>query len=276
MDTDHQADEAWILSVQRKLYQWSKANPDDAWRDMWGWLTDPRMLRHAWRRVASNRGRRSAGIDGMTVGNIQKGIGELRFLERLQAELRSGAYRPSPSRRKLIPKAGKPGQFRPLGIPTVKDRVVQGAVKSLLEPIFEAQFWNVSYGFRPGRSTHAALEHIRMALLPHKRDQDGRRSRLPYSWIIEGDIKGCFDNLSHHHLLTRLRARVADKKAVRLIGQFLRAGVLSDGFLLPTNKGTPQGGVISPLLANVALGVIEERYERWTHHRRKIQSRRQE
>jgi RNA-directed DNA polymerase len=144
VDTDHQADEAWILSVQRKLYQWSKANPEDAWRDMWGWLTDPRMLRHAWRRVASNRGRRSAGVDGMTVGNIQNGVGEHRFLERLQADLRSGAYRPSPSRRKLIPKAGKPGQFRPLGIPTVKDRVVQGAVKALMEPIFEAQFWNVS------------------------------------------------------------------------------------------------------------------------------------
>ena len=169
-----------------------------------------------------------------------------------------------PSRRKLIPKAGKPGQFRPLGIPTVKDRVVQGAVKGLLEPIFEAQFWNVSYGFRPGRSTHAALEHIRMALLPHKRDQDGRRSRLPYLWIIEGDIKGCFDNLSHHHLLTRLRARVADKKAVRLIGQFLKAGVLAEDQFVRTEAGTPQGGIVSPILANIALTAIEERYERST------------
>jgi len=87
VDTDHQADEAWILSVQRKLYQWSKANPDDAWRDMWGWLTDPRMLRHAWRRVASNRGRRSAGVDGITVGDIQRRGGEHRFLERLQTEV---------------------------------------------------------------------------------------------------------------------------------------------------------------------------------------------
>jgi hypothetical protein len=91
MDMDRQADEAWILSVQRKLYQWSKANPDDAWRDMWGWLTDLRMLRHAWRRVASNRGRRSAGVDGMTVGRIQKRMGEQRLLEGIQAELRSGA-----------------------------------------------------------------------------------------------------------------------------------------------------------------------------------------
>ena len=162
---DHQADEAWVLGVQRKLYQWSKANPEDAWRDMWGWVTDLRVLRHAWRRVASNGGGRTAGIDGVTVGRIRNGIGEQCFLEGLQAELRSGAYRPSPARRKLIPKAGKPGQFRPLGIPTVKDRVVQGAVKTLLEPIFEAQFWHVSYGFRPGRSTHGALEYIRRAAL---------------------------------------------------------------------------------------------------------------
>jgi RNA-directed DNA polymerase len=275
VDTDHQADEAWILSVQCKLHQWSKANPDDSWRDMWGWLTDLRMLRHAWRRVASNRGRRSAGVDGMTVGDIQRRGGEHRFLERLQTELRSGAYRPSPSRRKLIPKAGKPGQFRPLGIPTVKDRVVQGAVKALMEPIFEAQFWNVSYGFRPGRSTHGALEHIRMALLPHKRDQDGRRSRLPYSWIIEGDIKGCFDNLSHHHLLTRLRARVADKKVVRLVGQFLKAGVLAEDQFVRTEAGTPQGGIVSPILANIALTAIEERYERWTCHRTKLRAHRE-
>src|SRR5215469_4070893 len=108
VDTDRQADQAWILGVQRKLYQWSKANPDDSWRDMWGWLTDLRMLRHSWRRVASNRGRRSAGVDGMTVGRIRAKIGERRFLDELQAELRSSAYRPSPSRRKLIPKAGKP------------------------------------------------------------------------------------------------------------------------------------------------------------------------
>ena len=119
MDMDRQAEEAWILSVQSKLYQWSQANPDDQWRDMWGWLTDIRTLRCAWLRVASNRGARTAGVDGMTVRHIRANQGEQRFLEELQAELRSGTYRPSPSRRILIPKAGKPGQFRPLGIPTV-------------------------------------------------------------------------------------------------------------------------------------------------------------
>jgi retron-type reverse transcriptase len=132
----------------------------------------------------------------VTADSIRKTGSEQRFLEGLQAELRSGAYRPSPSRRKLIPKAGKPGQFRPLGIPTVKDRVAQCAVKFLLEPIFEAQFWHVSYGFRPGRSTHAALEYIRRTILPHRIGKDGRRKGIPYNWVIEGDIKGCFDNIT--------------------------------------------------------------------------------
>lgn len=128
MDTDHRTGKVWVLGIQSKLYQWSKANPDDQWRDMWGWLTDLRVLRHAWQRVASNKGGRTAGVDGMTVGRIRN-RSEQRFLVDLQADLRSGAYRPSPARRKLIPKAGKPGQFRPLGIPTIRDRVVQGAVK---------------------------------------------------------------------------------------------------------------------------------------------------
>lgn len=274
VDTDHQADEAWVLSVQRKLYQWSKANPDEAWRDMWNWVTDIRNLRHAWRRVASNRGRRSAGVDGMTVARIRSRLGEQRFLERLRSDLRSGAYRPSPSRRKLIPKAGKPGMFRPLGIPTVADRVVQAAIKNVLEPIFEAQFWHVSYGFRPGRGSHGALEHIRRIILPLKKGEDGRRHKGPYNWVIEGDIKSCFDQIDHHLLLNRLRRRVADKKVTRLIGAFLKAGVLSEAQFLRTDAGTPQGGIISPLLANIALSAIEERYERWVNHRIKIQARR--
>jgi RNA-directed DNA polymerase len=274
VDTDHRADEAWVLGVQRKLYQWSKANPDDQWCDMWGWLTDPRMLRHAWRRVSSNKGGRTAGVDGMTVGRIQR-KGEQRFLDGLQIELRSHAYRPSPARRKLIPKAGKPGQFRPLGIPTIKDRVVQSAVKTLLEPIFEAQFWQVSYGFRPGRSTHGALEHIRRAAQPQKRGEDTRRQSMPYPWIIEGDIKGCFDNINHHYLLERLRKRVADQRVIRLVGQFLKAGVMAEEQFFRTEAGTPQGGIISPLLANIALSAIEERYKRWVRPELTARSSRQ-
>ena len=262
MDMDYQADEVWVLGVQRRLYQQSKANPEETWRDLWGWLTDARMIRHAWRRVSTNKGKRSAGVDGITVDRVRRRIGEQAFLEGIREELRSGAYRPSPSRRKLIPKAGKPGQFRPLGIPTVKDRVVQGAVKAVLEPIFEAQFWPVSYGFRPGKSTHGALEHIRQSLQPRKRDEDSRRHQMPYNWIIEGDIKGCFDNINHHHLMDRLRASVADRRVTGLVGQFLKSGVLAEDQFLRTDNGTPQGGIISPLLANIALSAIEERYER--------------
>jgi RNA-directed DNA polymerase len=265
MDMDRQADEAWILSVQRKLYQWSQANPGDDWRDMWGWLTDIRTLRCAWRRVASNKGARTAGVDRMTAGRI-RAKGEQRFLEQLQAELRLGVYQPSPSKRVLIPKAGKPGLFRPLGVPTIKDRVVQGAIKLLLEPIFEAQFWHVSYGFRPGRNSHGALEYLRRATSPQKRGADKRRSRLPYPWVIEGDIKGCFDNISHHHLMDRLRNRVGDRRVTRLVGRFLKAGALAEDQFLRTETGTPQGGIISPLLANIALSAIEERYERWAYH----------
>jgi len=274
VDIDRQADAAWVLGVQRKLYQWSKANPDETWREMWNWLIDLRNLRHAWQRVASNKGKRSAGIDKMTVGRIRDGIGEKQFLEELRTELRIGAYRPSPSRRKLIPKPGKPGKFRPLGIPTVKDRVVQSAIKNLLEPVFEAQFWRVSYGFRPGRGSHGALEHIRRSILPRAHAADGRRHKLPYDWVIEGDIQGCFDHINHHHLMDQLRKRVADRKVTRLIAQFLKAGVLSENQFLRTEAGTPQGGIISPLLANIALSVIEARYGRWVDHRTKIQSRR--
>jgi retron-type reverse transcriptase len=152
--------------------------------------------------------------------------------------------------------------------------VVQGAVKNLLEPIFEAHFWHVSYGFRPGRGCHGALEYIRMAIRPRAKASDGRRQRAPYQGVIEGDIKGCFDHIDHHLLMERVRARIGDLKVTRLERQFLQAGVLEEGFLLPTSKGTPQGGVISPLLANLALSAMEERYERWVHHRRKIRAHR--
>ena len=274
MDTDQRTDLVWLLGIQRKLYQWSRENPDEPWREMWNWVTDLRNLRCAWRRIATNKGKRSAGIDGMTVSKVRARTGEAQFLEALRTKLRNGGYRPSPSRRKLIPKLGQLGRFRPLGIPTVEDRVVQAAIKNLLEPVFEAQFWHVSYGFRPGRGCHGALEHIRMTMRPRKRETDGRRHRTPYQWVIEGDIKGCFDHIDHHLLMDRLRQRIADRKVTRLVLQFLKAGVLSEEQFLRTDAGTPQGGVISPILANIVLSAIEERYERWVCHRTKTQARR--
>ena len=263
-----------ILDVQRKLYQWSREHPSEPYRELWNWVTDPRNLRCAWARVAGNRGSRASGIDGVTVGMIQRAQGETAFLEGLRAELRQGAYLPSPCRRRWIPKPGKPGEFRPLGIPTIKDRVVQSAVKQVLEPIFEAQFWHVSYGFRLGRGCHGALEHIRMAMRPRATASDGKRHTAPYQWVIEGDIKGCFDHIDHHRLMQRLRQRVADRKVNRLIVQFLKAGVLTEEQLVRTDAGTPQGGIISPLLANIALSAIEERYERWTDRRTKTRENR--
>ena len=136
MDAVYQADRVWLLDIQRKLYRWSRAEPADAYRDMWNWVTDPRNLRLAWRRVASNRGARSAGPDKRTVRDIQRREGPQRFLDRLRRQLRNGSYRPTPVRRVMIPKRGKPGKLRPLGVPTVKDRVVQAALLQLLERTF--------------------------------------------------------------------------------------------------------------------------------------------
>ena len=247
MDTDQRADRAWLLGVQRKLYQWSREHPGETYRELWNWVTDIRNLRCAWNRVSQNRGHRTPGIDGQTVGKIRRRLGEEAFLEGLRCELRAGAFTPSPCRRKLIPKVGKPGQFRPLGIPTVTDRVVQCAVKQLLEPIVEARFWHVSYGFRPGRGCHGALEHIRMAMRPRRRnDADGKRHDPPYQWVIEGDIKGCFDHIDHHLLMNRVRRHCGDRKVNRLLVQFLKAGVLAEDQFLRTDAGTPQGGIMTP------------------------------
>lgn len=257
-------DRDWLLGEQRKLYRRSWEQPEYVFAKLWGLVTDLRNVRIAVERVARNKGRRTAGVDGLTVRKAL-GEGNEKFVEQVRRELRSGEYEPAPVRRALIPKAGQPGKFRPLGIPTVKDRVVQCAVKNILEPIFEAGFYPNSYGFRPGRSAHGALEHLRMLLRPRESRQ-GRR--LPYQWAIEGDIKGCFDHIDHHLLMDRVRRRVGDLKVTRVVRAFLKAGALAEAQFLRTDTGTPQGGVLSPLLANVALGIIEERYERFVWPRR--------
>ncbi|MCB1376979.1 MAG: group II intron reverse transcriptase/maturase [Alphaproteobacteria bacterium] len=265
MDTVYHADKAWLLDIQHRLYKWSRAEPDEAFRDLWNWVTDLRNLRLAWGRVARNRGARSAGADRVTVRHIsQRKNGPERFLDETRNLLRLGTYRPSPVRRVMIPKRGKPGQFRPLGVPTVRDRVVQAAVLQLLEPIFEAGFLPVSYGFRPRKACRDALEHIRNAIRPKGvRVSQKEWSPPPYEWVIEGDIKGCFDNIDHHHVMSRLRKRVRDNKVCRVVNAFLKAGVLSEGVFSRTHLGTPQGGILSPLLANITLSAIEERYERF-------------
>jgi group II intron reverse transcriptase/maturase len=214
-------------------------------------------------RVSSNKGSRTAGVDRVTVRSILAEKPEA-YLTSVREELRQRTYQPSPVRKLLIPKPGKPGKFRPLGIPTVKDRIVQSALKNILEPIFEADFYPFSYGFRPGRGVHGALEHVRRLLSTPKLKQ-GTKSKveLVYPIAIEADVKGCFDNLSHHGILNRVRRRISDNKVNRLIASFLRAGALSEEGFTRTQSGTPQGGILSPLLANIALSAIEERYERY-------------
>ena len=224
----------------------------------------PKGSKCAWRTVATNKGKRTPGIEGVTVKGIQR-QGEPAFLGGLKRELCSGSYAPSPARRVWIPKPGKPGEFRPLGVPTVKDRVVACAVKQVIEPLFEAMFRQVLYGFRSGRSCHGALEHIHRAIRPRRTADDGKRHTFPCPWVIEGDVKGCFDHIDHHQVIGRIRRRSADGKVNRLLLLFLKAGVLAEDQFIRTDAGTSQGGTLSPLLANIALGVIEEKYERWVH-----------
>ncbi len=254
-------DRHWLQTVQRKLYARSRENPDYVFEKLWGLVTDPRNIRIALARVSRNRGARTAGIDRITVRKVLL-KGAEQFVDAVREDMRGGAFRPKPVRRVLIPKAGKPGQFRPLGIPTVRDRVVQAAMKNILEPVFEADFYPVSYGFRPGKSVHGAIAHLKALLLARGGGRWKRPDKLPFQWAIEGDIKGCFDNIDHHGLMERVRRRVTDPKVTRLVLAFLKAGALSEAQFLRTNSGTPQGGILSPLLANVALSVIEERYER--------------
>ena len=255
-------DRLWLLNVQRKLYTRSRENSIYVFEKLWGLVTDPRNLRIAFARVQRNRGARTGGVDRVTVRQVLK-TGIEPFLAEIREDLRAGSFRPKPVRRVLIPKAGKPGAFRPLGIPTVKDRVVQAAMKNIVEPIFEADFYPVSYGFRPSKSVHGAIAHLKVLMLPRGSKRWKRPDRLPFQWAIEGDIKGCFDNIDHHGLMERVRRRIGDGKLNRLIVAFLKAGVLSEAQFVRASSGTPQGGILSPLLANVALSIIEERYERY-------------
>ncbi len=239
-----------VLGIQQKLHKWSTDDQDRRFKDLHNLVCDPATLMVAWTRVRANRGSRSAGVDGSTAHHIEQSLGVQEFLASLREELRSGAFRPLPVKERLIPKRdGK--KFRRLGVPTIRDRVVQAALKLVLEPIFEADFQPCSYGFRPGRRAQDAIAEIHYL------------TTRSYEWVVEADIKACFDELSHPAILDGVRQRIVDKRVLALIKAFLKAGIMSEqGRLHETVTGTPQGGILSPLMANVALNTLDHHFAR--------------
>lgn len=238
---------AGVSGMQAKLHRWAAADSGRRFDDLFNLVHDPATLRVAFERVAGNRGARSAGVDGLRVADIEEQMGASGFLEDLRAALKDGSFRPLPVRERKIPKPGGSGKVRRLGIPTVADRVVQAALKLVLEPIFEADFVPVSYGFRPRRRAQDAIAEIHLF------------GTHDYRWVLDADIEACFDRIDHTALMGRVRARVKDKRVLGLVKAFLKAGVMTEfGQRLDSATGTPQGGILSPLLANIALSVLDE------------------
>ena len=236
-----------VSEMQAKLHRWAVADPGRRFDDLFNFVYDPATLIVAFSRVAGNQGARTPGVDGWTVADIEEIVGVPGFLDGLRAAVKDGSFRPLPVRERKIPKPGGSGKVRKLGIPTVADRIVQAALKLVLEPIFEADFSPASYGFRPKRRAHDAIAEIH---------HFGTRG---YRWVLDADIEACFDSISHTALMDRVRTRVKDKRVLALVKAFLKAGVLTElGERQDTTTGTPQGGILSPLLANIALSALDE------------------
>jgi group II intron reverse transcriptase/maturase len=235
--------------LQRTLYRVAKCEPQRTFTSLYDKVYRADILREAWRRVKSNGG--AAGVDKATVAAIEA-EGVERFLAEIQAELRVQGYRANAVRRVHIPKPGQPGKTRPLGIPTVKDRVVQMAVKLVIEPLFEADFLSCSYGFRPRRTPRMALNAIVGAV------------RQGYTHVVDVDLASYFDTIAHETLMRLVERRVGDVRVLRLIRAWLRAGVMENGQVRHPERGTPQGGVISPLLANIYLHEVDRQWRQST------------
>ncbi len=218
-------------ALQHKLYLAAKRSPNRRFHALFDRVHRKDVLRRAWLEVRANQG--APGVDATTIADIEA-AGVEDFLDAIAGSLRDGSYRPQPVRRVWIPKPGKPGKLRPLGIASVRDRVVQQAVKIVLEPIVEADFLPCSYGFRPKRSAHDALQAMRDAV------------RAGRTWVVDADIDSFFDRLDHDLVLDCLRERVSDRRVLKLIRAILSAGVLDGAVLSASVEGAPQGGPLTP------------------------------
>ncbi len=234
-----------VRELQRTLYRAAKADPGRRFHALYDKVYRRDVLERGWELVRANKG--AAGVDHQTIVDVEE-YGVARLLDELAADLKDGSYRSLPARRVYIPKPGRPTEQRPLSIPAVRDRVVQAATRIVIEPIFEADFLPCSFGFRPKRSQHDALQVLI--------DESWRGRR----WAAETDVADCFGAIPHSGLMSAIEERISDRHLLKLLRAMLRAGVMEDGAVHREEAGTPQGGVISPCLCNVYLHRLDRQW----------------